>query len=219
MHLFTCTDAKQERLQQDLLLYIAKQQHSKEMPDIAQLLEWALSNCGNDDKWLVNKRNYPEELHRAIEDQNAIGWNQIYRGHISIEFSNAQELFYRWQQLPETTHNGHKWTRGLLHKIWETMLSLWHNRYTIKFNKDTQRQTQNMQKQLHALAQHCYSQAHILSASDRNQLFQKTLEDRLKDNPWTLQAWITNTERVLRINKLEDPHILKSRKKMEEYFQ
>jgi ribonuclease HI len=219
MHLFTCTDAKQERLQQDLLLYVAKQQHDKEMPDIAKLLEWALSNCVNDDKWLVDKTHYPEELHRAIEDQNAIGWNQIYRGRISIEFSNAQEHFYRWQQLPETTHNGHKWTRGLIHKIWETMLSLWHNRNTIKFDKDTQRQTQNMQKQLQALAQHCYSQAHILSATDRKQLFQKTLEDRLKDNPRTLQAWITNTERILRINKLEDPHILKSRKKMEEYFQ
>jgi hypothetical protein len=76
-----------------------------------------------------------------------------------------------------------------------------------------------MKRQLHAWAQHCYNQAYTLSAADRNQFFQKTLEERLNDNPKILQAWVASTKRIIQINKLEDPHILKSRKKMEEYFQ
>jgi hypothetical protein len=219
MHLFTCTDPQQERLQQELLLYIAKQQHSKEMPTIAQLLEWALLHCGSNDKWTIDKHNYHPELHKAIESQNKIGWNQIYCGRISVDFSISQEQFYRWQQLPTTTHNGQKWTRDLTYKIWEMMLKLWQNRNTAKHDKDERSKTQHTRRQLQARTHQCYSQAHTLSTVDRHHLFQKTLEERLNDNPQSLQAWVAGTERIIRINKLEDPHILKSRKKMEEFFQ
>jgi hypothetical protein len=219
MHLFTCTAPQQERLQQDLILYIAKQQHSKQMPAIAQLLEWSMTNCSHNEDWTVDKNLHPQELHKAIESQNAIGWNQIFYGRISQEFGRAQERFYRWRQLPATIYTGQRWTRDLIHKIWDTMLLLWQNRNKAKHDMTEQTQTQHTRQQLQEWVQHCYSQAHTISAADRNKLFQKTLEERLNEHPRKLQAWVASTEQILRINKLEDPHILKSRKKMEEFFQ
>jgi hypothetical protein len=219
MHIFNCTAPKQDKLMGELLLHIAKQQHSKEMPELARLIEWALISCRDDDDWTVDKHTYPEELHKAIDSQNEIGWKQIFYGRISVEFGIAQEHFYRWQKASELLYNGQRWTRELIHKIWETMLSLWHNRNKAKHDTEEQAETQNTRVQLQAWAQYCYEQAHTLTAADRNQLFQKTLEERLKDHSRNLQAWITSTKRLIRLNKLEDPHILKARKKMEEFFQ
>jgi hypothetical protein len=134
IHIFTCTHSQQERPKQELLLYLAKQQHSKEMPAIAQVLEWALTNCGNYN-WMVDKLAYPQDLHKAIEEQNKIGWNQILYGCISAEFGRVQEQFYRWQQLSTKLHNDKKWTRDLILKIWETMIKLWHNRTLVNMIK------------------------------------------------------------------------------------
>jgi hypothetical protein len=219
LHIFVCTNPKQVKLQQELLLHIAKQQHSKEMPEISQLLEWALSNCGHDDNWKVNKSLYPRSLHKAIESQNLIGWSQLYYGRISIEFTTAQEAFYRWQGLRSTTHNGQRWASKLINRIWRTMLSLCTNRNSAKHDKDGQAQAQHLQQQLFTWVQHCYKQADIISAADRHQLFNKTMEERLQDDTRNLQAWVASTEQIIRINRQEDPHILRSCKKMEEYFQ
>jgi hypothetical protein len=217
MHLFACQNPQQVKLQQELLLYIAKQQHGKEMPELAQLLEWALSNCCYSESWKVNKELYPQQLHKAIESQNEIGWHQIIYGRISMELTKAQEQFYRWRGLPESTHNGQRWTRNLLYQVWKTALLLWKNRNEAKHKRDTQAQEQHHRQQLFTWVQHCYNQAHILSAVDRNHLFQKTIEERLQETPQNIQAWVAITERIIRLNRQEDPHILKSRKKMEEY--
>jgi hypothetical protein len=80
MHFFNCTDSKQDKLMSELLLYIAKQQHSKEMPEIARLFEWAIISCKDDDNWTADKHTYAEELHKAINSQNKIGWKQIFYG-------------------------------------------------------------------------------------------------------------------------------------------
>jgi hypothetical protein len=48
----------------ELLLHITKQQHSKEMPEIASLIEWALISCRDDDDWTVDKHTYPESYIR-----------------------------------------------------------------------------------------------------------------------------------------------------------
>jgi hypothetical protein len=218
-HMFHCQHPTQTKSQQELLLYIAKQQHSKEMPEMAQLLEWALINCSQDKHLGIKPEHHPVALRQAIKDQNIIGWNQILYGRISKEFGIAQDNHYRWQQLSEITHNGSRWTRDLIFHIWKTTLALWSNRNKAKHDNDTSSQTNLAHQQLLTRAQHCYEQMHLLTAVDRNHLFHKTLEERIQDNPKHLVTWVDHAEQIIRLNKQEDPHIIKCRKKMEEYFQ
>jgi hypothetical protein len=94
LHMFHCVHPIQMKEQQELLLYISKQQHSQEMPEMAQLLEWAVSNCSQQDNWKVDPELYSPTLRSAIRDQNTIGWSQLCYGRISREFEMAQEEHY-----------------------------------------------------------------------------------------------------------------------------
>jgi hypothetical protein len=218
IHIFNCQHPSQVRLQQELLLYIAKQQHGKEMPELAQLMEWAITNSNQSQTWQVNEKLHPTELQHAIKAQNKIGWQQIFYGRFALDFEQAQEEFYRWQGLPEITHNGQKWQLDLIQQIWKTMLSLWSNRNKAKHDEGEFAHQQNTRRQLVHRAQHCFKQAHLLSAADRNHLFQKPYDERICEDIKHLQAWVDSTEQIIRINKQEDPHIVKSRKKFEDYF-
>jgi hypothetical protein len=218
LHMFHCVHPIQVKEQQKLSLYISKQQHSPEMPELAQLLEWALANCSQQENWKVKPEIYPSTLQNAIKEQNVIGWNQLFYGRISREFGLAQEEHYRWRKMSEITHNGQRWTRDLIYHIWKTTLALWENRNKAKHNNDQRTSENIIRNQLVARAQHCYDQAHLLMAADRNQLFHKTLEERLQDDNNYLTAWVEGAEQIIRLNKQEDPHLLKCRKKMEEYF-
>jgi hypothetical protein len=107
----------------------------------------------------------------------------------------------------------------MIHCIWKTTLLLWENRNKAKHANEQGSQESMIQKQLITRAQHCYDQAHLLTAADRNQLFHRPLEERLYDDNKYLTAWVEGAEQIIRLNKQEDPHLLKCRKKMEEYFQ
>jgi hypothetical protein len=160
MHLFACHHPQQEKLQQELLLYITKQQYEKGMPELAQLLEWALLNCCHSETWTADKKTlHPKQLHNAIKSQNKIGWHQILYGRVSTELKKAQEQFYQWQGLPETSYNGQRWTRNLILQAWKTMLLLWKNRNEANHNRDTQAHEQHNRRQLVTWVQHYYEQA------------------------------------------------------------
>jgi ribonuclease HI len=218
LHMFHCAHPAQVKVQQELYLFISKQQHSSEMPEMAQLLEWALTNCSQQRKWKIAPELYAPSLQNAIKDQNTIGWDQIFYGRISKEFGLAQEIHYRWRKLPEATHNGQRWSKALIYNIWKTALALWNNRNNAKHDKEMQSNEATAHAQLIIRAQLCYEQSHILTATDRNQLFHKPLEERIREDTKYLTAWVEGAERIIRLNKQEDPHILKCRKKMEEYF-
>jgi hypothetical protein len=136
--MFNCSHPAQEKLQQELYLYIAKQQHSQEIPELAQLLEWAILNCTGTDSWTVDPQYYPQKLCTAIKEQNLIGWQNIFYGRISTEFEAAQEEHYRWLNLPDTRYNGRRWASDLIHQIWKTTLTLWNNRNKAKHDNDEQ---------------------------------------------------------------------------------
>jgi hypothetical protein len=157
-------------------------------------------------------------LHKAIDEQNAIGWQQLYYGRMSLEFEAAQERHYRWIKAPEKTHTGRRWARLFIQQIWKTTIALWINRNKARHNNDDHNNAHTAQANLISRAEQCYADAHWLMATDRTKLFQKTLEERIKSDVKHLQAWVEGTEQIIRINKQEDPHILKCRKKMEEFI-
>jgi hypothetical protein len=219
LHMFNCPHPEQIKLQHELLLFIAKQQLDKGMPDLVQILEWSLASCSDQVDWKIDLQHYPESLQEAIQEQNEIGWQHIFYGRMSTKFELAQEQHYRWLKALESTHNGRQWARLLIQQIWRTMLAMWNNRNKAKHNNNDSDNHNTARANLINRARICYDNAHWLSATDRNLLFNKPLEDRIQSEMQNLQAWVDGTEQIIRINRQEDPHIIKSRKKMEEFLQ
>jgi ribonuclease HI len=219
LHIFNCPHPEQMKLQHELLLFLAKQRHDKGMPDLIQILEWSLAGCSGQDEWTIDTQYYPESLHEAIQEQNEIGWQHLFYGRMSAKFEQAQEQHYRWLQAPEMTHNGKRWARLLIQQIWKTTMALWKNRNMAKHDNDDTTNSNTARANLIARARICYENVHWLSASDQNLLFNRSLEDRIQSETQNLQAWVEGTEQIIRISRQEDPHIIKSRKKMEEFLQ
>jgi hypothetical protein len=180
LHMFHCMHPDQVKIQQDLWLILAQQQHSKEMPELAQIMEWSLASCSDKENWYINPQHFPEDLHKAIAEQNAIGWQQIFYGHMSLEFKAAQERHYRWINAPEMTHNGSRWSSLFIQQIWKTTFALWKNRKQAGHNNNSNNNNNNnnahtAQANLISLAKCSYADAHWLMATDRAKLFQKNI--------------------------------------------
>jgi hypothetical protein len=70
---------------------------------------------------------YSSTLRRLINQQNAIGWQELFRGRFSQEWARLQRDYY-WQHqnsLPTSKMTGLRWQVKIIRKLWEHWYKLW----------------------------------------------------------------------------------------------
>ncbi|KAI2503130.1 hypothetical protein MHU86_11321 [Fragilaria crotonensis] len=90
------------------------------------------------DEYQLNPQQYPKDVHRLIRQQNDIGWQQLFLGRFSNEWSDIQENYYA-KTAAETApaakktakQTGLRWQVAIIGIIWEQWWALWEIR-----NKD-----------------------------------------------------------------------------------
>ena len=115
----------------------------KTKPELRHLLYDALSEWVHHDiptqVFRVDPTSYPSELHRLIAQQNAIGWDHLFHGRFSAEWSRLQDEYYA--RLVNTDNEkrrtGHRWQTAIIGKIWDQWFLLWAMRNEDKHGADT----------------------------------------------------------------------------------
>ena len=69
-----------------------------------------------------------ESCEKVFMTQKQIGWRQLMGGCLSLEWSRAQEDYYKWLGIRRT---GERWVAELIKKIWNISWDLWQDRNDI----------------------------------------------------------------------------------------
>ena len=78
---------------------------------------------------ISNTRNY-QTIMQAIEAQSEIGWDQIFKGRIALQWGNIQQQHYDYER-SQSSHNLKKyhdrqwWTANIIKQIVYIALNAW----------------------------------------------------------------------------------------------
>lgn len=73
----------------------------------------------------LDQQRYPRCYHQLIKEQDAIGWRQVFNGHITKQWRLRQDKFIRQQKIQTIVHTGANWLLHTLNIIWTNFLCLW----------------------------------------------------------------------------------------------
>ncbi len=91
---------------------------------------------------------YPRRYHLLIAEQSAIGWRQLFNGHLSLQWRHKQDYYVRRQKIHTLTHTGAGWSARTLTIIWSSFLTLWTSRNEAIHGHDLSSQQQARKRQL-----------------------------------------------------------------------
>ena len=70
----------------------------------------------------IDHKQHPKRYHKLILSQNKIGWNQILKGRLSLEFVTHYDLF---SEANNYSRSGELWSLQLIRSIWKYVYMLW----------------------------------------------------------------------------------------------
>ena len=70
---------------------------------------------------------FPQEVRNLIQQQNAIGWRQIFRGRFSGKWQRLQNAYYFRHNKKKSAfkRTGERWQKTLVLVIWDSWFDLW----------------------------------------------------------------------------------------------
>jgi hypothetical protein len=69
---------------------------------------------------------FPTEVRELIQSQNSMGWRQILRGRLSVEWQRIQNKYYlQHRRKTAFKRTGERWQQQLIMVIWEDWFRLW----------------------------------------------------------------------------------------------
>jgi hypothetical protein len=198
--------------------YLQKDIHNCGNSELNSLLEIALTKSINNPKWEPATNYVSMHLRTFIRDQGRIGWQQIYNGRIAKSLAHIMEEHYRELEIDRYKYMGVRWTKMLLRSIWNTILKLWKNRNDIIYNKNKVETERAIQENLHQRVHKCYETYNSLQVTDRNLIFDRNIEDILREDKRHIAAWLRIAERIIKTVKRESTAPTTASKLMEKYF-
>jgi hypothetical protein len=101
-------------------------------PDLSYLLLFGMRALV-DPLWQPPMQARREQLDHLIDAQDALGWQNLWRGLFSRHWSEIQERHYRRIHPSDFTKNGTNWTKRVITYLWMRLLDAWGARNTIQF--------------------------------------------------------------------------------------
>ncbi len=137
---------------------------------------------------------YPNKYHSLIQQQNQIGWDQLYRGRWSKEWPNLQTQYQRTR----TTNNTTKWMIGLGRLLFYCWLELWKLRNEQRHSKDATAQHLQRAQILQSELRQLYEYKFKVCPTDAH-LFHNTVEQHIADHPSldTIETWILTNKAAI----------------------
>jgi hypothetical protein len=102
-----------------------------------------------DDELILDPLAYPPQVHKLIEEQNAIGWRQLFSGRFSREWAPIQDASYSRAPPPDgqQKRTGLRWQTKFILKIWEDWDDRWSDRNKALHGHDAATRSQAMRRE------------------------------------------------------------------------
>jgi hypothetical protein len=150
--------------------------------------------------------NYPRTFHRLIEEQNALGWRQIFQGRLTSEWSRLQDQHLLQIQSNTNSKTGILWTTNIITTVWKEFFKMWTTRNTAIHGNDSASRQTSRRRHAAVAIRHLHTKRKDVLATDRDLFIGDTDNDIEK---WVETRTATHIENWLRIWK---PVILDSAK-------
>ena len=135
---------------------------------------------------------YPDAYQPLVESQNAIGWDNFFKGRLSTHWAEHQERHLRNTDEVTNKRNGQTWTTNLAATLLDQWYRLWKLRNEEKHGKDWQEQIKAKQEQIRHEVTLLYENAEDTPPHLSNSIFRCLLEEQLDKSPSELVAWLAN---------------------------
>jgi hypothetical protein len=190
-------------VQEKLPLYIAKSLHDYGNSELLNILEIGLSSSLTS-IWEADTSLVSTEWREAIQEQNKIGWGQLYRGRIGRKLIEAMDRHYDQTGVNKMQYNSKQWAKRLISNIWNIALELWATRSDLIYATSAELKAKQMRDKVEQRIQKYYELKDKLSASERQQWFSQSAQELLQKDFQYLGAWVNVVERLLRIARREE---------------
>ena len=159
-------------------------------PDISRLLQISIQHWPDPP---IDKADFPSSLHTLIQHQQQIGWEQVYYGRFSIEWTRE---FNRHALLEGRDTNGGKWITGITEIIFIHLHTRWKHRSNLAHDNSHKKTTQKMIC-IDNTIRDLYSRRHEVPPH-RQQPFKTPLPTLLKKSTATKRKWIELNEKHIK---------------------
>lgn len=145
-------------------------------------------------------------LQSAAEDQHSIGWQNIFRGHLSLCWKTAYQHL-----LPVTTKQPNQqaalWCKRLIRALWTYSLSLWYSRnlavHGLTNNAAVSKAIRLLKEEVKQHYRNHVKDSHIVKMS-RAFLFEKPLPIMLQLPRQQLACWLSSVQEAIKSREFAD---------------
>ena len=146
----------------------------------------------------LDLREYPQELHSIIRQQNSIGKRQVFNGRFATAWSTLQESPYRRERnslspsLKKMT--GLSWQSQVIKHIWHAWHKLWLSRNSDLHGYDEASRNAAERREIERTVGNIYDQRHLLEPEVETLLYPE-IQDHLLHPRSRLRNWLSTVTR------------------------
>jgi hypothetical protein len=199
----SCQHPEMTTIQEDIATFLLKQLQDHGNSELINILQIAINGCRSNKTWQPSLEYTSQEWKRAITDQTNIGWIHIFYGRIATSMIQAMESHYQSLNINTKQYSGECWAKKFIINVWNSILKLWKQRNDIINDKENQNIVTALRDKLRSRVIRCYSFKDHLSSTERRLWFDKTIQEKLDEEPNNIQTWLSIVERIIRITKRE----------------
>jgi len=219
-HIITCpADSRKEWRQATLRIAKTLQLHRSD-PTLKTILLEGLNKFLTQ-QTEVHETEYPTQYHPLIQEQNALGWDQLYRGRWSNQWSKMHTLYAEnrpnWKSHEA---DGKQWVTIHGRMLLQQWLTLWKIRNAERHGADQQERQRTRYSHLQKELTELYKLRTEVTPRDRN-IFYTTATEHMKASPElnTLEDWIfTHRTAIIASAQQAKQHGIQHNRTIREFF-
>ena len=139
------------------------------------------------------QNDFAPKLHGIIEQQNRIGWRQLFNGRFGTEWSAVQQAAYnRYQQRNESTIKriGERWQTQLIQLFWTKWEKAWEDRNQQALHGHTMlTRNEAIRREVRRQIETIYQHRHLMEPSAQDLLYDQP-EDHDRQQLTTTRNWL-----------------------------
>jgi hypothetical protein len=141
-----------------------------------------------------------DDLNRAIESQDDLGWINFIRGRHGIKWEEAYDIYMASGHGKETYRSARKWATNLVKASLTLLVEKWFVRNDRFHNQpDEDGNLSPKIEATHQRVRELYADQRQYNRATRAQLFDLTMDQRLKQRQFQLVTWIQTVEMTAKV--------------------
>ena len=138
------------------------------------------------------QHDFSPKLHAIIQQQNRIGWRQLFNGRFGTEWSTVQQAAYNRYQQGNEAHikcTGERWQTQLIQHIWNKWEKAWENRNQALHGHTMTARNEAIRREVRRQIGMIYQHRHLMEPSAQELLYDQP-EDHDRQQLTTTRNWL-----------------------------